>query len=62
MTNIEKFEAMLKGMYGEDYEDSIETFIENLGKDGDYMEVDELFIRWAEVLIQAEDMRERGLV
>lgn len=62
MTNVEKFEAMLKEMYGADYEDDIETFIDNLGKDADYMEIDEFFIRWAEVLIQAEDMRERGLV
>ena len=62
MTNAKKFETMLREMYGENYEDSIEMFIYSLGKDADYIEVDELFIRWAEILIQAEDMRERGLI
>lgn len=62
MTNVEKFEVMLREMYGEEYEDDIEMFIDSLGKDADYIEVDELFIRWAEVLIQAEDMRERELI
>lgn len=62
MTNVEKFEAMLREMYGEEYEEDIEIFIDDIQCITNHMEMDDLFIRWASVLIQARDMRRLGLV
>jgi len=57
----EKFEEMLLNMYGEEYEDAIETFIESLGNDAKYIELDELFIRWGEFLAQGIEI-EKGRI
>lgn len=57
MTICERFEEMLYRMYGREYEDAIDCFIESLGNDAEYIELDELFLRWAEMIEQAKHMK-----
>lgn len=58
---IEKFEQMLLAICGEEYEDAIETFLESIGNDSKYIELDELFIRWGEFLAQSIEFEKRRI-
>lgn len=55
---IFKFIEMLYEMYGNDYEDAIESFAEEIFQNGRQdLRLDDLFIGWANSIEQAKEMK-----